>query len=527
MTEVLAPVQALVERFMRLYRGNGRSFGQYSPDSKNKALTIKGTFTSQHVASHLAGDAGLGVVPIMDDGKVWWSAIDIDVHGPAGSPNVDIMAIEQKIARLELPLVVCRSKSGGVHAYVFFSEPQEAASARLMLTRWSTQLGFPGAEVFPKQSTMSPRKGESELPLGNWLNLPYYDFENTDRYCVDGGKQVNIDYFLTLAEARRCTLGLYELATQTEYDPGPPCLQKMLEVKVDEGSRNTAIFQAAVYLKRAFPDSDWRQRLDLFNRQALSNPLGQREVRQIASSVNKREYQYKCREEPCRTMCNRDLCKTRAFGITDKDERANEVPPIDKVQQIIATPMRWILTIKGQQIELTTPALFNYDSVRQAVFEKLHMVLPMMKKQEWDVFLRELCANIEVVEEMTIEEMVRQRAVEFCRRIKADPNVPEDIRRDNLLRGLPAYISIATPGDTTREWFYAFKLLDFIEYLKRKKALMVPEHQISTLLSRAVGTGNKRSKLRVGAHMLTNVWCLPPDVVTESDIPIYNNTPEY
>lgn len=518
----------LVDRFFRLFKGNKRSFGQYDPAavSKSKALTVKSNFTEDHVRAHLDGDCGLGVVPILDDGKCWWAAIDIDTHGPNGQ-NVDVLAIEQKSARLGIPVLVCRSKSGGAHCYTFFKEPQDASTVRLVLARWEAQLGYPGAEIFPKQSQLMPRKGDTELPLGNWINLPYFDMIETNRFCVEGGKQVTLEHFIQLAEGRACTLIEYEKEAFKDYDDGPPCLQTMMQARVDEGGRNNAVFQAAIYLKRAFPD-EWRPRLDLFNRIALVTPLDQREVRQITGSVARRDYYYKCREEPCRSACQREVCLTKKFGIKDQDEEANGVPIIDRVEKIIGTPVTWRLTIQGKRIDISTDELFGYEKVRQRVFEKLHIVMPMLKRNDWEMCLRQMILKVEEVSETTVEDVFLQRVVEFCRRVRADKNDPEEMRRDSLRRGMPALIGISATGHGgDKKWFYAFKLLDFIEYLKRRRALNFPDHQVSLMLSNTLGAGAKKDKIRAGGTVIPNVWLVPLEMVEEEKVPELIKQPEF
>ncbi len=511
---------SLVERFALLYRSNRRSYGQFDPSPSGKrVITVRGDFTIDHVVAHLHGEMGLGLVPIQDDNTCWWAAIDIDVHGPAGSPDVNIEEIERKVAAMQLPLVVCRSKSGGVHCYVFFKEPQPAPDVRMTMGRWAAQLGYPRSEIFPKQSNMDPR-GDSR-PLGNWINLPYFDVEQTNRYCVDGGKEVSFDYFLALAEGKACTLAQFVQDAAQEYASGPPCLQRMFENKVDEGSRNTAAFQAAVFLKRAFPD-DWRARLDSFNRLAFLTPLGVRELRQIGGSVSKRDYRYKCREEPCAGLCNKDLCKTRSHGITPDDEKANDVPLIEKVEQIIATPVRWRLVVRGKDIELTTAELFDYPAVRRAVAERLLTLLPPLKKDDWDVYLREILAKTTVTEEMTAESLMAERLKDFLRRIRTDRDETEDNRRSAILRGMPAYVN------HDGVWLFAFKLTDFIEFLKRKKMLSVPDHQVHTVLRRALGdVVHRREKLWVVNRPVHSVWVVPETFLSEPEIPAIKHTPEY
>lgn len=533
----MAIQQEDIDRFMALYRGNERSFGTFNPRARTPMLTVKAPYSDENVRSHLEGELGLGMVAILDDDTCWWAALDIDVHGP-NKAQVDLIQIEQKVVRAQLPLIVCRSKSGGAHCYIFLKEATPVVTVRAMLARWAGVIGHPQCEIFPKQTTLVPPKGESERPLGNWINLPYYDSEQTDRWAIDGGKQVTLEYFLEMAEGKRVDLSDFAEQATDDYMNGPPCLQRMMNEKVDEGSRNTAMFQAAVYLKRAFPEH-MRDKAAEFNRGAFVTPLDQREFRIILNSVNKKDYQYKCREEPCRTFCNRELCKTREYGITDIDSAANEIPLFENVQKVIATPIRWVLTVKSKTIEVTTAELFNYEVVRQRVGEKLHIVLPRIKAQEWDVYLRDIMKNVETRHETTLEDQVFQKLCEFLRRGRSDKTRPEVERRDDLRRGVPALIAIdraptfvngtlqkAEKGGET--WYYAFRMQDFIEYLRKKKALPCPDHQIPTILFRVLGEDSKRDKVRVGdGKRIGNIWCVPEASVDSEEVPVKTFNQEY
>lgn len=514
-----------VTRFAQLFQGNKRSFGQWMPKARKPSFTINETYTIEHIRSHLEGHVGVGLGPITDDNQCLWGAIDIDVHGPNGQ-HVDIEQIDLKIQRDKLPLVAARTKSGGVHCYVFFKGWTDPGRVRLLLTRWASSLGFPTAEIFPKQATLDTPSTAIERPKASWLNLPYYNALETDRWAIDGGKQVTFDYFLSLAESKRIDLVEYEKGADVDYINGPPCLQEMLKSKIEEGGRNTAVFQAAVYLKRAF-SADWKPRLVEFNAMALVTPLPQQELRAILGSVHKRDYQYKCREEPCRSFCQREVCKKRDFGITDKDAAANEVPLIDRVEKVIATPVRWDLTIKGRVVSVTTGELFNYEAVRQKVGEVLHIVLPRLKNQEWDLFLQEIMGKVEIKEEMTIDGLILIRLCEFLRRANTDKKVPEEERRDDLRRGVPAYICLSRMAFNKEQklertgdaWHYAFKMMDFIEWMRRKKCLPCQDHQIHTHLTKLFGEEAKRSKVRVGDASVGNVWCIEEEIVQEERIP--------
>lgn len=539
-----------VVRYMQLFRCNERSYGTWHP--KNAALTegrsntVKGQpIPREAYRSHLEGHVGIGGVPIMDDNNCWWAAIDIDTHGPKGR-DFDIFQMESAIQKFKYPLIVCKSKSGGAHLYVFFKRPTPAAIVRPQLARWAKALGWPEAEIFPKQSNLDSPLGERDKPLGNWINLPYFKINGGNRFCIHGGREVAFEYFLELAEGARYEIPTGDAATSDEYAAGPPCVQEMIRTQVDEGGRNTAIFQVSVFLKRARPE-DWKERVREFNSLALGTPLNNKELRQIIGSVNRKDYNYKCREEPCKSLCNRELCRTREFGISDDDAKANELPPFDKVEKVIATPIRWVLHIQQQQIELTSAELFDYGRVRQAVYEKLNLLLPRMKNEEWDVHLREVAAKAETRHETTLEDVMFIRLCDFLRRSsRSDRTQPEEARRELLLRGMPALVSFSDTRykprgqvgeggrleETGKLWYYAFQGKSFIDHLRRHKALFIPEYQVHTVLHKLLDVEDAvvptlRDRFRVGERQLRNVWVVPEQLIEDESVPAKKFTPEY
>jgi hypothetical protein len=162
--------EAVIRRFMQLFEGSSRGHGQFveSPargDGKVKgdARTVPGSPNIEHYARHLYGSGpGLGIVPIREDGFCVFGAIDFDDRA------VDHSQLERRVRALGLPLVVCRSKSGGAHLY-HFSAPLPAAEMRLRLQRFRASLGMPDkTEIFPKQDDLD---GSA---IGNWINLPYF-----------------------------------------------------------------------------------------------------------------------------------------------------------------------------------------------------------------------------------------------------------------------------------------------------------------------------------------------------------------
>ena len=90
--------------------------------------------------------------------------------------------------------MVCRSKSGGAHVFLFTKEYVSASLMQDKLNEIRSVLGYGGSEVFPKQ-----RELKSKDDTGNFLNLPYFSSDKTVRYAFDGeGNSVSLEYFYEL-----------------------------------------------------------------------------------------------------------------------------------------------------------------------------------------------------------------------------------------------------------------------------------------------------------------------------------------
>ncbi len=69
--------------------------------------------------AHLSGQTPVGIYLLDDNEQVSFGAIDIDVY------PIDLGALANRLDEMSLPLIVCNSKSGGAHVYVFFESPTE------------------------------------------------------------------------------------------------------------------------------------------------------------------------------------------------------------------------------------------------------------------------------------------------------------------------------------------------------------------------------------------------------------------
>lgn len=345
-----------------LLRGLDRAHGSYEPrgtDAKGKvsgvASTQPGPLTPALWAAHLAGTRGVGVPPLLDDGTCWWGAIDIDVY------DLDLPALVKLVHGLGLPLVVCRTKSGGAHLYAFFTEPVKATLVRPKMAAWAVALKHPGAEVFPKQDRLlwrvvrrtangpveaggypdrvAAEARATELRVtalqtadpavtvaierdtGNWLNAPYYGGDLSTRYALGAdGVALTPAEFVAYARASAVTAAELEGITPRVADDddslrgAPPCLITLAAMGIGEGARNNALFNFAVYARKRHPD-DWQSRVAGYNDRYLDPPLPGDELTQVIKSVARRDYGYKCNDQPIKAVCDKAACRGCEFGV--------------------------------------------------------------------------------------------------------------------------------------------------------------------------------------------------------------------
>ena len=169
-----------IKRFARLFRGLDKAYGTFdiiekaaNGKAKGKARIVREPRTRATFEAHLNGEQSVGIIPINEDSKCWWGAIDVDMY-PLDHPK-----LVKRITALNFPLVVCRSKSGGGHIYLFLKESVSAEILQNKLKEIAGEIGYAdNTEVFPKQIQLVLERGD----IGNFLNLPYYDQENGLRY---------------------------------------------------------------------------------------------------------------------------------------------------------------------------------------------------------------------------------------------------------------------------------------------------------------------------------------------------------
>lgn len=499
-------------RMYNLFTGNTRGHGLFIV-ATGRTVTEHRGLVVEDIMKHLRGERSVGPIPILDDDSCHFAAIDIDNHGH--EEDIPIGPIDAKIAEAKLPLIACRTKSGGVHVYFFLEKPQPALRVKSLMARWNAQLDFDRfdvrgrTEIFPKQGKLATTK-DGTKQLGNYINLPYFAAEETQRYAFRGGRKLSLEEFLAAAERMRVDDTGFRVLLSADHSEAPPCVQKMFQQGVASGYRNEALYSITVYFRKADPSNVETRALDA-NATIFQKPLARAEAARTITSAARPDYKYRCNEEPNRSLCDREACVKRKFGIS-RDEHElllakDALPLFRELRRYATEPVRWELLINDVRVSnIATDDLLDFKRVRQLIAERLTKVVPLIKNVEWERILQPLMDSAVVVEapdDASVTGVIRSRLIEFASKTELNKKDTPVKERVALVRGLP--IVIQQDGEAC----VAFRAQDFIAFLKRTKS---EELKGTNLWFAVKELGVGHTKVRAGDHNM-NVWYMPVEEI--------------
>lgn len=397
------------ERFRALFAGYSQAYGLFQVKGaaqggkvKGRAETVRAALGAEQYRAHLAGDAGLGVIMLNDDEQCSFAAIDYDNRA------VDHQALAVRLK--ELPVVLCRSKSGGAHLYVFFAAPADPPVVLLWLEELRSWLGFPAnTEIFPKQSARADSND-----IGSWINLPYFGAGSSTRYAVHPTHgALTFEDFLAYAEQQRLPdqTALPVLSPRTTlFEDGPPCLQAWEALGgFPDGMRNEGMKAVATYMKRRYPGA-WEQPLVEANPAMGNLPLG--EISHLAKTYARKDYTYACGKPPLASHCARKVCLKRKYGISrmgggerggEEEELLAELDGLVCVQGEADTTgvvdpesTVWYLNVNGQRVRLTTEELQSVTLFNKACLAQIRVQPVALGPKAWRVKVNELAGVAEL-----------------------------------------------------------------------------------------------------------------------------------
>jgi hypothetical protein len=509
--------ESVLRRFQRLFRGRETSYGQWL--AKDNVKTVHAPVTEVQWKAHMLGKTNpiLGIVPITETNDCYFGAIDVD------DDTVNHASLAAIVNHAALPLVVCRSKSGGAHIYLFLKDPAPAKMVVDKLKRWATALKlqnppYPNGqphpiEIFPKQTKIDA----TDPGKGNWINLPYYGNGTTERYAVtEEGDKLELAAFLDYAESRAITaieLEGLEPDIHEAFQEGPPCLNTLDTVGFPEGSRNMGLLAVGTYYKLRYGD-DFVSYLKEYNASGkVQPPLKERELQGLINSLQKHDYAYKCDDIPIAPYCEKGRCKKLKWGIGGFRKKLVDqaLPEMADLRKVTTDPPRWLLNVASDDIELQTEDLMLIPRFRRAVLERCSLIFPLLKQYEWDERLGELLANLTIIEAPSDAGVYGQFQVLLGEFLVRRRNAR---KREDLLNGLPY-----EEGNCVY-----FRGTDFIAFLERKRFKDSDASKVFTSL-RALGAGHTKWNVKGTGLQL---WFIPtPQDQDEEFDAVQSEDPEF
>lgn len=497
--------------------------GKLKWEIRSTAKTLREEVTEDLWKKHLAGERPLGIIAIREDSMCLWGSIDVDNY------SRDYSTLIKEIVDSGLPLVPCRSKSGGLHLFLFCKEPVAAGVIQVVLGSLAAQLGVAGSEIFPKQSKVLADRGD----FGSWMVMPYFGGDYDGKIFMQVGLTENLDEqsvddFLDYAESKQVTAAqLRALSSVTvgttakqqadvasspslkdakgkrnkdkfSFSDGPPCLELLAAKKFPEGGRNNAMFHIGVYLKKAYP-ADWKAMMGEINQKHFIEALTAQELTELTKSLAKKDYQYKCNDDPMKSHCDPIACRVRKHGVGDN----SEYPAITSIKVLASEPPLWFVDVDGDVIEMSTQEVMDYGQFCRAVADKLHKFYAPMKVTDWLKILRGI--TIEQIEaEGTDEASTASRFQEVLEDFLTNRQKGE--RKEDLLSG--------RPWEDVESGTHYFRITSIEKFIKRENIRMengqpLTRIRIQTMV-RNLGGGTKTLSISGSA---IRVWYVSSEAI--------------
>ena len=399
-----------VQKFLLLFKGKTNTYvknelpktaPKLNEKVKTKITQNEGSVDKELLTSHLEGDFGVGICPITNEGKCFFAVLDIDCY------DARIKKMLKFIQEYNLPLLPFRSKSGGMHAYLFFTKAISARSARELLSDISFYFclediyGKGKVEIFPKQDSIK------EGGFGSCITLPYFNCEEPYTYLMDSdGNKVEFKEALDYIQKHITTLeNVKETLENLPFSDAPPCLQRQIiteQIGEENSGRNNFIFSFAVYAKKKYGNGFEHYVKEINDR--FEVPLTDNDIDMICNSVSNNEYYYRCKEVPCSSFCNKNICKRREYGLGRDKSHFTGVEYGVLRRYLTAEPYyEWELRLHGQEqwkkvIFKDEGYLLDQKNFQKACVRYLNNAPMQVSNNDWYAVLNTILPNIQDVE---------------------------------------------------------------------------------------------------------------------------------
>jgi hypothetical protein len=178
---------------------------------------------------------------------------------------------------------------------------------------------------------------------------------------------------------------------------------------------------------------NWEKLVQQYNLDFLKPPLPANEVATIIKQLEKKEYFYKCDDQPIVSFCNKDLCMTRKFGV-GPGQRNNDLSSLTKIN---GDPPIWLLNVDGHRVELSTDALISQSLFQKECVSQINKYPVAMNSKAWQARMQMLLDSLTVIEvppEATLKGAFEDLLTSFC------CDRAKGTERDDILQGIAVWV---------------------------------------------------------------------------------------
>ena len=470
------------KRFALLFKGKTNTYVKnlLPKEKPAKGEKIKTTITNEKgkvddnlLMSHLSGEFGVGICPVTTDGKCLFGVLDIDYYKGKIRKMLDI------IRDYQLPLVPFRSKSGGLHCYLFLSRGVSAKTIRdtlnLIIKVFSLDkmYGEEKVEVFPKQDKVT------EDGFGSSITLPYFNAEEPYTYLLDlDGNEVPFEEALNQIQKRFTTIETVREALENlPYNDAPPCLQRILLsglVGGEDTGRNNFLFSFALYASKKYGLEGFASYVRELNN-SFECPIEESAVESTIASIKSKEYSYRCKDIPCNGFCDKSLCKKREFGLGREKGHFSDIEYGQLLRYKTAEPYYvWQLKLQGSEGDFKSIVfrdegeLLDQKNFAKVCVRFLNFAPRQVQTNDWFGTLNKYLASVKDVEvraesDTSALSMIRQMFVRYLSNKQARRDSPYQIHANLCVRQTYSDDS----GKPVAKFFFTHT--GFAEYLRNNK----------------------------------------------------------
>lgn len=477
------------KEFAEIFSGLKRNFGiayldkfTIDPETGKKRPEKYGwsfkEITEKHYSDHLEGKTSIGIQPCDDDGMASFGAIDIDdkEHSYSNFPYKKYLDI---IKENNLPLIPVKSKSGGLHLYLFLKEKVRAVFLRNFLESLLYVLKLkPSTEIYPKQTELGYDEEKKEYSNGQYINLPY--FNNSERVAINyDGTPFTLEQFIkvvnynkkTKEELEEFSLALVKTVMQggpDEFNDGPPCLQIMAKEPLSD-ARDRWLYNYMVFAKKKYPDN-WQDVLKAAPQKYFikdSNGVvldhwgsDKQIIDKIRSWKKENTKGYTCTQEPIVNFCMKVECLKRKYGVGS--DRRKMFPPLSNLVKINYPEPEYTFNVelpdnKGSKVirAKDMKQIKDQEELRTLIMKTANIYVAKVKGDDFENVIAKLLPPVEIHQPpkgTTPDELLHEYLEEYLNGPKAK-----------------SYASFKSGAVLVEDGFAYFKFANFYNTLKNKE----------------------------------------------------------